>query len=67
MNWISSNKDWLFSGLGVFILGVIVSAIVAYRKKLSKNVFNHTNQPDKIVQTHNGIGDNIGNDKINFK
>lgn len=25
MNWIIENKEWVFSGIGIFIIGLIIS------------------------------------------
>lgn len=36
MNWIIENKEWIFSGIGVFILGLIVTIIT--RKKKGKSL-----------------------------
>lgn len=34
MNWIIENKEWIFSGIGVFILGFIFTI---FKKKNKKN------------------------------
>lgn len=33
MDWIIENKEWIFSGIGVFILGIIINIL---RKKSNK-------------------------------
>ena len=42
-DWISQNKEWIFSGIGVLVIGTIVSLI--WRSK------RHAPQGDQIV-TH---------------
>lgn len=32
MEWVIQNKEWLFSGLGVFIIGIIISMIAKKKK-----------------------------------
>jgi len=35
MDWIIDNKEWIFSGIGVFVLGLIITVV---RKKNSKKI-----------------------------
>jgi len=35
MNWIIENKEWVFSGIGVFILSLIISFIFKRRGKVN--------------------------------
>lgn len=37
MEWIVENKDWIFSGIGVFIVSLIVG-LFAKRYKSSKQI-----------------------------
>lgn len=61
INWVSKNFDVLFSGLGVYVVSLIVAAIVAvigyffFRSKASSN--NVT-----MSDIHAG-GDVVGRDK----
>lgn len=66
IDWINTNKEWLFSGIGVM---VVTSFITIIKHALSKN---KTNKKDKIViEQHNngtaniqiGIQNNYSNDK----
>jgi predicted tellurium resistance membrane protein TerC len=33
MEWIIANKEWIFSGIGVFIIGVVISLLRKNQKK----------------------------------
>jgi len=33
MNWIIENKEWIFSGIGVFILAFILNLLFKKRKR----------------------------------
>lgn len=58
MNWIIENKEWLFSGIGVVIVGVIIN--LWKRDKLpGSNTKNTSNSSGNI----NKIKINIGNNK----
>lgn len=35
MNWIIENKEWIFSGIGVFIIGLIATFLT--RKERTKS------------------------------
>ena len=39
IEWIIENKEWIFSGIGVFILTIVLSLI---RRASSKNKSNRT-------------------------
>ena len=34
MNWFLNNCEWIFSGIGVFVIGLIITI---FRKKKKKN------------------------------
>lgn len=51
MSWIIENKEWLFSGVGVIIIGAIISY---FWKKKTKSKRSHVD--NSINQT---IGKNI--------
>jgi hypothetical protein len=34
--FVLDNKEWIFSGIGVFLLGVLVSVLIALRRRISK-------------------------------
>lgn len=33
MEWIIANKEWIFSGIGVFIIGLVISLLRKNQKK----------------------------------
>ncbi len=37
LNWIGNNKEWFFSGLGVFLLGLIITIITKVNYKIKNN------------------------------
>jgi membrane protein implicated in regulation of membrane protease activity len=46
MNWILANKEWLFSGIGVFILSLVISILFKkfrMNKQVQKSGNNSTN------------------------
>jgi len=56
MEWIVNNKEWVFSGIGVFILSIIFSLILSKKKNSkenSTNIDNRSNNTNKIANTNN--------------
>lgn len=46
MQWIIDNKDWVFSGAGIFIVSIIVGIFVKNKspsKQIQKSGSNSTN------------------------
>lgn len=46
MEWIISNKDWIFSGAGIFIISLIIGLFTKKaisRKQIQKSGKNSTN------------------------
>ena len=46
MEWIISNKDWIFSGAGIFIISLIIGLFkkkAISRKQIQKSGKNSTN------------------------
>ena len=37
INWISTNKEWVFSGVGIMIIGLIIKFFFNSSKKSSTN------------------------------
>ncbi|WP_461633703.1 hypothetical protein [Labilibaculum euxinus] len=37
MNYILENKEWIFSGIGVLIISLIISLILYFSKKKKQN------------------------------
>lgn len=33
MNWLSNNYSWIFSGIGVFVISIIIGLFIKRRKK----------------------------------
>lgn len=56
LDYILSNKDWLFSGVGVAVLGLVISAFLNKANKKSKIVRGSLN-----IQVGRDIDINIGN------
>ena len=70
MQWIMVNKEWVFSGIGVLLVSVLVTIVLNYRRKPKKNrkiLTNHQIQKSgKNSNNYQAQGDiNIGsnNDK----
>ena len=36
MEWVIENKEWIFSGIGVFVIGLVVNFI--FKKKRRKSI-----------------------------
>lgn len=60
-DWIVQNKEWVFSGIGVFILGL---AIALFRRKKStsethhENIVTHGDQsPGKVMGNYEARSD----------
>jgi len=48
MNWLIENKEWVFSGVGVFVLGIVITCFTRRqktcgRKQMQKSGSNSTN------------------------
>jgi len=39
MNWIIDNKEWIFSGIGVFIIAFFINFLLI-KKKVKRNIMN---------------------------
>ncbi len=64
-DYILNNKEWIFSGIGVFVLTLIVTYL-AMRKKDKKTLFeNKNNFNDSPIK--NSPITNINADKLNFE
>ncbi|CAK8720758.1 hypothetical protein GCAAIG_10310 [Candidatus Electronema halotolerans] len=58
--WIMKNKEWVFSGIGVFVLTIVCGWL--WPKK-NKGQAGKTGTYS-VQQTNSGGGDNVGRDKI---
>ena len=56
IEWINNNKEWILSGLGVFLL-TIVSGIVKYMFSKKNNNRTININGDKSVYVENNEGD----------
>ena len=56
---IIDNKEWLFSGVAVAVLGGIGKWLWGRRKSEAKKTSTYS-----VRQTNSGGGDNVGRDKI---
>lgn len=58
MEWIIQNREWVFSGIGVAILLLVINLLQQKRR-------NKTRQTKgDFIQINSGSGDNVGRDKI---
>lgn len=55
----TKSIEWIFSGIGVAILGVIGKWLWSRRKSEAKKTSTYS-----VKQTNSGGGDNVGRDKI---
>ena len=58
INYLNDNREWIFDGIGVFILSGIASAIVIFLKKIYKSkkkeeseVSQQINQKQKNIKS----------------
>ena len=56
--WIKKNKDWLFSGVAVAVIGAVISHFWPDGDDLPPQPPDHS-----VHQTHNGTGDTVAGDK----
>ncbi len=57
METLLNNKDWIFSGIGVFVLSSIVGIIIYFvRKKKRKNISEYREE-DSSKRTINQYGE----------
>ncbi|WPD22443.1 MAG: tetratricopeptide repeat protein [Candidatus Electrothrix scaldis] len=56
--WIKENKEWLFSGVAVAVIGAGISLFWP-----EGNDSGHPPPDSSVQQTHSGSGDNVGRDK----
>ena len=67
MSYILENKEWIFSGVGVLVLSLIISIVLWVLNKRKKNTKNYSieEKPERIVNQYgeksqyieNNIGD----------
>ncbi|WP_405176363.1 hypothetical protein MHI27_12025 [Paenibacillus sp. FSL H8-0261] len=66
MNWIADNKDWIFSGVGVMVLGIIgffVKRFLDKEKKQSGQSIASGNNSNN-VQGGNDVNVTIGDNNV---
>ncbi len=54
MNWILDNKEWVFSGIGVFVLGIVGSWL--YRRSRASSI-NQTQTSGTRSKNYQSAGD----------
>ena len=66
MDWIIENKEWIFSGIGVFVFGIIGTFIFRRMKasKITQTQSSGTNSNN--YQSAGDINVNIGDDNSVF-
>ena len=50
MEWIIANKEWIFSGIGVFIIGIVISLVRKKQKKKSIKMKQKSGSNSKNIQ-----------------
>ena len=59
MEWMIDNKEWFFSGVGVFILGLIISFFSwLFRKKHKSDTNTHVSMKQKGGKNSNNYQSN---------
>jgi hypothetical protein len=62
MQWIIDNKEWVFSGVGVFVLSLVITFFIKKGKstkqtqKSGKNSTNYQSAGDINIGTNNDKG-----------
>ena len=64
MEWLAINKEWIFSGIGVFIIGTIFSIVFkkisSQRSNPQQNITAGTKSNN--IQTHGNVTLHVGKD-----
>ena len=55
LEWIMKNKEWLFSGVAVAVIGAGIGWLRSKRDSGTPG--------NSVQQVHTGSGDNVGGDK----
>lgn len=65
LEWIINNKEWIFSGIGIFALGGIVAIIklLTKRKKISSIISQKQKSGACSTNSQIGIQNNYGDKK----
>jgi hypothetical protein len=50
MNWLIENKEWVFSGIGVFIIGGIIAIFKKSKKKKTLQMKQRSGSNSKNIQ-----------------
>lgn len=61
MNWIIDNKEWLFSGLGIFLITLIIGIFKKRGSSNSQSLKSGSNSTN--VQAKGDVNVEIKNDK----
>ncbi|CAK8718075.1 hypothetical protein GMJAKD_07295 [Candidatus Electrothrix aarhusensis] len=72
LDWIIENKEWFFSGAGVEMVGVVLTALITvagwlfWKRRKDDGRKSKAAEPTtySVKQKHSGSGDNVGRDKI---
>ena len=65
LEYILNNKEWIFSGIGVFVL-TLIATIMLKNKAKKKNSFKETSQFNNSTFDNSSVN-NIKADSLNFK
>lgn len=58
MQWILNNKEWIFSGVGVFILSIVLGFVFKNRSALKQNQRSGSNSKNYQAAGDIKIGNN---------
>lgn len=61
MNWILENKEWIFSGIGATVIGIIIT--ILFQKKNEKSSANKLKQRSGKNSTNIQIGGDFNNNE----
>ncbi|WPD23711.1 MAG: hypothetical protein SD837_03925 [Candidatus Electrothrix scaldis] len=72
LDWVMKNKEWLFSGVVVAVIGAVIGWLRSKRGAGESGVGSNNRAgrdqtitiDNSVHQTHSGSGDNVAGDKI---
>lgn len=54
IDWLVDNRKWVFSGVGVFVIGLIISIVKRKKNSDGDKITTHGNQsPGKVMGNYN--------------
>ena len=68
MKWFAENKEWLISGIGVFVISIVYFIVLTSIKRRYKNKHNgkvNISKGNRSITVNNSSSDiKIGSDRI---